>query len=555
MTPPALRETTPAVVDLLRAANADLRSRLIEAEETIRAIQQGAVDAFVLEELGRHRVYTLEGADRPYRMFVEEMQQGVATLHRDGTVFYANRRLAEMLEIPHDHLVGQPLADFVIAEDRPAYETLFAQGREKSGRGEVRLRRQDGGAIPAHLVFNALRVDEGALIGVFVTDLTSQKQHEAVAAAQDALRDADRRKNEFLAMLSHELRGPLAPLAHMLEIMKRAEGNKELIQQARGTMERQLSQLVRLVDDLLDISRITTNKLELRKDRIELAPILTRVVDSARAWSAGPEHEVILDLPDEPIWLDADPARLTQVFHNLFNNACKYTDPTGTIRIKVERDPTGHVLVSLTDTGVGIPPDRLGSIFDAFMQVERSPDRTQGGLGVGLTLVKRLVEMHGGNVIARSEGLGHGSEFVVRLPVAPAVARDQRATPAPVRSAPRRFLVVDDNADSTASLAMLLTMEGHETCTARDGEEALAAAERFHPDVVLLDLGMPKLNGFDAARKLREQPGGEDLLLIALTGWGQEEDRKRSKDAGFDGHMVKPVDFDALMSMLDARGA
>ncbi|HJQ98310.1 MAG TPA: ATP-binding protein, partial [Candidatus Polarisedimenticolaceae bacterium] len=270
----------------------------------------------------------------------------------------------------------------------------------------------------------------------------------------------------------------------------------------------------------------------------------------------GPEHEVIVDLPEEPVWLEADPARLTQVFHNLFNNACKYTDPSGTIRIKVERQGTGHVLVSVSDTGVGIPPNRLGSIFDAFMQVERSPERTQGGLGVGLTLVKRLVEMHGGNVIARSEGVGHGSEFVVRLPVAPSLARDERvAEPVPARTTPRRFLVVDDNADSTSSLAMLLAIEGHETCTARDGEEALAAAERFHPDVVLLDLGMPKLNGFDAARRLREQPWGKDMLLIALTGWGQEEHRKRTKEAGFDGHMVKPVDFDALMSMLDARGA
>jgi len=555
MTPPATRDTSPAIVDLLRAANADLRSRLLEAEETIRAIQQGAVDAFVLEELGRHRVYTLEGADRPYRMFVEEMQQGVATLHRDGTVFYANRRLAEMLGVPHDGLVGQTLEEFVVPDDRAAYASLFAEGRERSARGEVRLARQGDGVIPAHVVFNALPVDEGALIGVFVTDLTSQKQHEALVAAQDALRDADRRKNEFLAMLSHELRGPLAPLGNMLEIMKRAEGNRELIQQARGTMERQLAQLVRLVDDLLDISRITTNKLELRKERIALAPILTRVVDSSRAWSAGPEHKVTVDFPDEPIWVEADPARLTQVFHNLFNNACKYTDPTGSIWIKAERQSTGHVLVSISDTGMGIPADRLGNIFDAFMQVDRSPERTQGGLGVGLTLVKRLVEMHGGNVIARSEGLGRGSEFVVRLPVVPALPAQDRTARAPVRTAPRRFLVVDDNADSTASLAMLLSMEGHQTCTARDGEEALTAAERFHPDVVLLDLGMPKLNGFDTARRLREQPGGKDMMLIALTGWGQEEHRRRTKDAGFDDHMVKPVDFDALMSILDARGA
>jgi PAS domain S-box-containing protein len=547
----ATRDGSAPTVELLRAANADLRSRLAEAEETIRAIQQGAVDAFVLEELGRHRVYTLEDADAPYRVFVEEMQQGVATLHRDGTIFYCNRRLADLLKVPHERLVGAPLRDFVAAPDLPAYERIFEEGCQRSGNGEVRLHVADDGSLPVHLTFNALRVENGSLIGVFVTDLTAQKNHEALARAQEALRDADRRKNEFLAMLSHELRGPLAPLGNMLEIMKRAEGNKELIQQARGTMERQLSQLVRLVDDLLDISRITTNKLELRKERVELGALLRRVVESSRAWSAGPEHEVTLALPDESVWLHGDPARLTQVFHNLFNNACKYTEPTGKIWINAALDERGGVLVSVRDTGFGIPQDRLGSIFDAFMQVDRTLERSQGGLGVGLTLVKRLVEMHGGSVVARSDGVGRGSEFVVSLPVAASVAADASAEPAePAPAKPRRFLVVDDNADSTASLAMLLSMEGHQTCTARDGEEALAAAERFRPDVVLLDLGMPKLNGFDAARRLRERPGGKDIKLIALTGWGQEEDRRKSRDAGFDGHMVKPVDFDALMKLL-----
>jgi CheY-like chemotaxis protein len=364
--------------------------------------------------------------------------------------------------------------------------------------------------------------------------------------------------DEFLAMLAHELRGTLAPLGNMLEILKRApEGNRELIQQARGTMERQLSQLVRLVDDLLDVSRITRNRLELRKELVELAPILRRVIESARAWTAGVEHQVEVTVPPEPIWLDADPARLTQVFHNLFNNACKYTEPTGRIWVTVERPESERqppdVVVRFKDTGVGIAPDRLSSIFEAFMQVDRSLERAQGGLGIGLTLVKRLVEMHGGMVSARSDGLGHGSEFVVRLPVAAApggMPADAAPPAALYPSGARRFLVVDDNADSTASLAMLLSIEGHETRTARDGIEALATAEQFLPEVVLLDIGLPRLNGYETAKRIRQSAWGRDVVLIALTGWGQEEDRRKSKEAGFDGHMVKPVDFDALMKLL-----
>ena len=542
----------------LRQQVADLKSRLEGAEETIRAIQQGAVDAFVLEELGRHRVYTLEGSEHPYRIFVERMQQGVATLYADGSILYCNKRLADLLGVPHGEMVGVTLREFVAPDDRSTYDDALVAGQTRSGRGEVTLLRKDGTTLPAYVTFNILPSEAGVLTGVFVTDLTTQKQHEQLAAAQEALRDADRRKDEFLAMLAHELRGPLAPLGNMLEIMKRADGNRELIHQARGTMERQLSQLVRLVDDLLDVSRITRNRLELRKERVELTSALKRVIESSRAWTAGIEHQVEVTVPSEPIWLDADPARLTQIFYNLFNNACKYTDPTGKIWVTVQR-PEGErlppdVVVRFRDTGLGIPQDRLGSIFEAFMQVDRSLERAQGGLGIGLTLVKRLVEMHGGIVSAHSEGLGKGAEFVVRLPVASAPAEVPAGEVLPAHAPPgvRRFLVVDDNADSTASLAMLLSIEGHETRTARDGIEALATAEEFVPDVVLLDIGLPKLNGYDTAKRIRQSPRGKDVALIALTGWGQEEDRRKSKEAGFDGHMVKPVDFDALMKLLES---
>jgi CheY-like chemotaxis protein len=338
----------------------------------------------------------------------------------------------------------------------------------------------------------------------------------------------------------------------MLEVVKRAEGNAELLQQAYGTMERQLAQLVRLVDDLLDVSRITRNKMELRKQRVELASIVHHAAEACRPLGDTLQHEVTVTLPPEPVYLNADPARLAQVFQNLLNNACKYTEPQGRVWLTAERQ-AGDVLVTVKDTGLGIPPDKLASIFDMFTQVDGSRERARGGLGIGLALVKRLVEMHDGTVEARSEGPGRGSEFVVRLPVLTETLQAvQQATEAGKDRAAvaRRILVVDDNADSAESLTMLLQVSGHETHTAHDGLEAVAAAERFRPEVALLDIGLPRLNGYDAARRIREQPWGKDMVLVALTGWGQDEDRRKSKEAGFDLHMVKPVDLEILMRRL-----
>jgi signal transduction histidine kinase len=369
--------------------------------------------------------------------------------------------------------------------------------------------------------------------------------------AADALREADRRKDEFLAMLAHELRGPLAPLSNMLEVMKRAGGKQELIQQACGTMERQLGQLVRFVDDLLDVSRITRNKLVLRKERAELASVIQQAIETSRPLAQASRHEVGLTLPAQPIYLDADPVRLAQVFTNLLNNACKYTEPGGRIRLSAE-PAGGDVVVRVSDTGLGIPPEQLASIFEMFTQVDRSLERAQGGLGIGLTLVKRLVELHGGTVQAFSEGPGRGSEFVVRLPVLLAQPTDDRPAAAARRepAGARRVLVVDDNPDSLESLAMLLSISGNETRTAHDGLEALAEAEGFRPELVLLDIGLPKLNGFDAARRIREQPWGKEMVLVALTGWGQDAHRRKAKESGFDLHMVKPVALESLKELL-----
>jgi signal transduction histidine kinase len=363
------------------------------------------------------------------------------------------------------------------------------------------------------------------------------------------LEEADRRKDAFLATLSHELRGPLAPLGNTLEILKRAGGDGELLREARGTMERQLSQLVRLVDDLLDVNRITRNRLELKRERVDLGAIVGRSVEAARPLAERYGHDLVLSLPERPLAVRGDAARLAQVLDNLLDNACKYTDPPGRIEVSL-RTEGGEAVVAVKDSGLGIPPDKLATVFEMFAQVERTLDRAEGGLGLGLTLVKRLVEMHGGTVEAFSEGPGRGSRFQICLPVLDASESSEPRARAKRAIDVRRILVVDDNPDSASSLAMLLGISGYQTSIAKDGLEAVLTAESFQPDVVLLDLGLPKLSGVDAARRIREQPWGKEMLLIALTGWGQDDDRKRSKDAGFDAHVVKPVDHDTLMDVI-----
>ncbi|HET8946304.1 MAG TPA: ATP-binding protein, partial [Candidatus Polarisedimenticolia bacterium] len=383
-------------------------------------------------------------------------------------------------------------------------------------------------------------------------DLIERKRND------EALREADRRKDEFLAMLAHELRNPLAPMRNSLMVMRLSDPAPATAdRRLRGVLERQLQHLIRLVDDLLDVSRITRGTLPLQREPVELASVVAHAVETARPLAEERRHEITVTLPPEPIWLQADPVRLAQVLNNLMNNACKYTEPGGHVGLSVERHGS-DVVVRVRDTGLGIPPDRLGNIFDMFNQVDRSIERAQGGLGIGLTLVRRLVELHGGSVIATSAGLGRGSEFVVRLPIlkpVPEVEGHARAhmrllpaaTPGP---APRRALVVDDNVDSADSLATLLRVTGHEAETAHDGVEAVAAAERFRPEVVFLDIGMPRMNGYDAARRIRQESWGRDMLLVAVTGWGKDEDRRRSRDAGFDAHLVKPADSNDLLRLL-----
>ncbi|WP_164103875.1 hybrid sensor histidine kinase/response regulator [Candidatus Laterigemmans baculatus] len=365
-----------------------------------------------------------------------------------------------------------------------------------------------------------------------------------------ALREDDRRKDEFLATLAHELRNPLAPIRSSLDLMRLAGNDPTLSAEVCEVLEAQVRQMVHLVDDLMDVSRITRGKLVLRKSRMDLAIAVRSAVDAAKGLIDDSGHQLTVELPEQPLWLEADPTRLTQVFSNLLNNAAKYTQRNGRIWLTVEQQPEVAV-VTIRDNGTGIPGHMLESIFSMFTQVDHSLERGQGGLGIGLTLVKTLVEMHDGSITVHSDGEGHGSEFVVRLPlVASADEPAAAASSEPPKTSQRlQVLVVDDNEDAAKMLAMIVRALGHEVQTAHDGSQAVERAAASRPDVVLMDLGMPRMNGYEAAQKIREQEWGKEVLLVALTGWGQEEDRRRTKAAGFDHHLVKPVESAVLQQL------
>jgi PAS domain S-box-containing protein len=377
-------------------------------------------------------------------------------------------------------------------------------------------------------------------------DVTERKESE------QALRDADRKKDDFLALLAHELRNPLAPIRNGLQVMRLAQGNPGMVATARDMMERQLGHMVRLIDDLLDVSRITRNKMELRCTRVILADVIGNAVEASSPMIQESGHELTVVLPPEPIVLEADLTRLAQVFSNMLSNSAKYTPQGGKIWLSAERAGQ-EVIVSVRDTGIGIPEHSLSSIFDMFSQVDRNIERSKGGLGIGLALVKGLVEMHGGTVAADSVE-GKGSTFTVRLPIfEPIATSDTTTNEADVtHGSKRRMLVVDDNRDGADSMAIMLRLLGNEVTTAHDGLEAVAAAGAVRPEVILMDIGLPRLSGLDATRQIREQPWGREIKIIALTGWGQENDREQSRKAGCDGHLVKPVDLSDLEKLLES---
>jgi PAS domain S-box-containing protein len=792
----------------LEAKNAELRLRLEEAEETVRAIRDGAVDAFVVAESDGNRIYTLEGADRPYRLLVERMHQGAATLYADGTIAYCNLRFATLVRLPHQQLTGALLAGFFPEEEQRLYERLFREGKAGISEGELHLEPSQGPPVPVLVTLNALPDDSGAAIGVLVTDLTAQKHQEELATAHEALREsqgrlsefleqlpigvgavdtsgrwtisnavmrsfapvaapskdperfrrwrvldtdgnpippsewptaralrgdtaqalemvyigddgketwtrmnsmplhgasgevtgaivilqdidavkraeiavrdsearfrslvsvitdvpwttdaegafvtaqpswaaytgqtreeyqglgwtnafhpddrenirtiwqraresrdicasrirlwnelaqeyrycekrgtpllnpdgsirewvgtctdvherveaeaelreADRRKDNFLAMLAHELRNPLAPIRSAAHVMRMLGPSDPQLTWTSDVIERQVRHLSRLVDDLLDVSRITQGKVELKKEVVELSTAVASAVEANRALIDSKRQELTADVV--PLVVSADVTRLTQIISNLLNNAAKYTQDGGRIAIIV-RQAGDVATIKIKDSGPGIPRDLLTDVFDLFTQGERSMERAQGGLGIGLTIVKSLVELHGGRIDVESEE-GNGAEFTVTLPALKkreqAAARGTKEHGPSLNKAHKKVLVVDDHLDGAEALTLLLKVLGHDVRSSLDGPTALEVAREFDPDVVLLDIGLPGMDGYEVARRMRKIFGEKNTLLVAMTGYGQEEDKRQAHEAGFDLHLTKPVSGEAVATLLD----
>lgn len=490
----------------------------------------------------------LQAREEHYRLLVEQAVDGIFVSDGEGRYLEVNTAGAAMLGYTREEIIGLDIAEVIDpSELHRIPEELRQLASGAIVRSEWLFRRKDGSLFPGEVVGQLL--PDGRLQGM-LRDVSERHQ------AAEALRAADRQKDEFIAMLAHELRNPLAPIRNAVEIMKLLDSADPNIRTAREMIDRQVSHMVRLIDDLLDVSRITRGKLNLQREKTDLVAILDQVVDDARPQFDKDGLNLSVDLPSGPLHIDADPVRLAQVFSNLLNNARKFTPRGGEIRLHAAA-ADDSLVVRVTDNGIGIPPEDLPRLFGMFTQVHVLPESAPGGLGIGLALSRQLVELHGGTIEACSEGAGLGSEFTVRLPGLSATSLSLSTThPEPGRRDARpalRFLVVDDEADVLESLAALLRLQGHEVKTARDGLEAEALAADYRPDVILLDIGLPKSDGYTTCRRIREQPWSRPISIFALTGWGEDDDIRKAFEAGFDHHLVKPVQLDAILALLDER--
>jgi PAS domain S-box-containing protein len=640
-----------------------LRERLAIAEEQLGALQRGTVDALVVQGPDGPRIYTLQSADHPYRLFVEQMREAALTLGRNGRILYCNARFRDLIGLPEKRLLGALLRDFIEPEERGMIDGLIAELPSRTERFKSML-VSGTQSLPVQITASALDTDDFRGLCVIITDLREFYRHQGVAAservnrtildqasdamlicgpdgrvrranraavhlfsesvvgrnlravcgsqldcnelfasrtqqrgvlnwlsaqdgrkvhllvnataledieggdlgyvvsftdvtslknAENRLREADRRKDEFLAMLAHEFRNPLAPIRNAVEILRLQNPGDDQLERTRSMIERQVTHLVHLVDDLLDVSRITRGKVKLRREPVDVASVLSGGAELARPLIDARHHRLAVTPPPPGARVLGDATRLVQVVANLLNNAAKYTEEGGTIALEAECDGDGIVL-RVRDNGIGIAADLLPHVFELFTQADRNLDREQGGLGIGLSLVRHLVELHGGKAEARSEGLHCGSEFLVRLPLLREPAQPPAAPP-PARAAPagavRRVLIVDDNADVASSVATLLRLRGHEVSIAHDGAGALSQIAEYKPQVVLLDIGLPGMNGYEVAHRMRELPGREQMRIVAMTGYGQTNDRERALRSGFDHHLVKPAAPDALYAIIE----
>jgi PAS domain S-box-containing protein len=668
-------EDLQAEIEELRAERDDLRMRLAEAEETLEAIQRGQVDALIIDSPEGQKIFSLTGAERPYRELIEQMSEGAVTMDNAGSIRYCNKAFAELLGQPLEDMTGGYIGQCVRAADQDLFSSMLRQSRGASMHGEIGLCTADGRVVPVYVSLNRI-VDCGPeSVCLVVTNLTERKQAERIASSeqfiqglieeapigvavvdqdlryllanpvyrslarnalvtgrqieevfaspivrivaplvrqvldsdkalhvpecavpdsgeswwnislvplhesggavtsvlilaeditvrkkaeiglhrsQDALREADRRKDEFLATLAHELRNPLAPIRTAAQILGSPKVAPQQLQWAHNVIQRQVGHMALLLDDLLDIARITRGKLEIKKEPVRLTEVVDSAVEAARPLLDGKHHHFSVSLPAAELLLDADPLRLSQVLSNLLTNSAKYTDPAGHIELSVSVQDS-VLCLSVKDDGIGIARESLSGIFEMFSQVDSASERAEGGLGIGLALVKGIVDLHGGSVSAQSAGPGLGSEFFVRLPLKPGDATTLSVSDSdvpPLAAARRRVLVADDNKDAADALAMLLELSGHEVRVAHGGRAALSLAQTFRPDLAILDIGMPDLSGYDVAAQLRREPWGGAIVLIALTGWGRDDDRQRATNAGFDQHMTKPVNPEKLEAFL-----
>jgi len=563
----------------------DLTLRLEEAQDTLNAIRAANVDAVVVYNDGQHRVYTLEGTDTIYKRLFDTLNEGILVVSADRTILYANRWFADLIGVAMAKMTGVDIERFVHPLHVADFAALLESAEEKPHRDDLSMIRADGSPIPVMLAISPAPIG-GVEAGyaIVVNDLTELRQaQDALSKAneelearieartmelqsanialeaeiakrmhiEEALRNEDRRKDEFLGMLAHELRNPLAPIRNAAQILKRPDLDETRLAWCRNVIDRQVEHLARLVDDLLDVSRISRGKIELKKESLAVSAIVQRAMEITQPLIETRRHELTVQLPPEPVIVEGDLVRLAQVVSNLLNNAAKYTDEGGSIWLTVEH-VGNDVFIRVRDNGRGIAPSALPNLFQLFYQVDRTLDRSEGGLGIGLSLVKSLVTMHGGDVWATSAGRGQGSVFIIRLPCLPQASVVSVSSPTALKPAegPLRILVVDDNRDAAQSLSVLLTGEGHTVSLAYSGPAGLVAALTERPQVILLDIGLPGMDGYAVARALREHPELRTTQLIALTGYGRQVDREQARAAGFNGYLTKPVDFEALQRAL-----
>jgi len=519
-----------------------LLARLAEAEQTLQALRAGEVDALVVRGAAGDQIYTLQGAEEPYRNLVEQMRQGAVVLAESGDILYSNAQFASLVGEPLESIVGGPVSRFIAEAERRDFTALLEAG---NGARQSRIVSSHAGTIDVHLSLTTTVPSKGAGNRcLMVADIRALIE---ARSGRDRAEQDSHAKNEFMAMLAHELRNPLGTIHSAVGLLESVDPMSASAVRARAVIARQVVHLSRLIDDLLDVGRVVSGKVRLDRHPLDMAEAARQVV-AAVAGDASVEHRI--DVCVEPAWVDGDAVRLEQVFANIVTNAVKYTPPGGQIRVSVRSDADDAVF-SVEDTGFGIPPELLPSIFDMFVQGETTLDRSKGGLGIGLTLVRRLVELHGGSVSASSGGAGKGSTFTVRLPrVANASVVPALVSPVP-GTTPRRVLLIEDSRDAREMFRLLLEQWGHHVFEADNGHSGLELLGLKHPDVAIIDIGLPDLDGYQVARRIRAHPAGRAMVLVALTGYGAPGDVERSVEAGFDHHLVKPVDFDELGRLLD----